>query len=62
MMSLSRAFGGVGAFLGITIGGILLNAYGYQAVGLFLGASGFASIAIVLFLAKEPSKTQPNKN
>jgi predicted MFS family arabinose efflux permease len=56
MMSLSGAFTSLGSLLGITIGGLVLNAYNYQAMGLVLGSSGIISIIVVAALAKDPKK------
>ena len=56
MMSLRGAFGGVGGFLGVTIGGIVLNTYGYEAVGMLLAAASFASITVILFFAIDPAR------
>jgi predicted MFS family arabinose efflux permease len=58
MMSLKGAFSGVGSFLGITIGGIVLNMYNYQTLGIILGALGFSSITVVLLFAKDTGKKQ----
>jgi predicted MFS family arabinose efflux permease len=60
MMSLRGAFGGVGGFLGTAVGGIVLNLYNYQTVGIILGAFGFGAVMVVLFLAKDPCKNQPH--
>ena len=56
MMSLRGAFGGIGSFLGITLGGLVLNAYNYQAVGIILAALGFTSISFVFLFTKDPAK------
>jgi len=56
LMSLRGAFAGMGSFLGIAIGGIVLNSYSYQAVGILLGALSFASITVVLLFAIDPLK------
>jgi MFS transporter, DHA1 family, inner membrane transport protein len=54
MMSLSGAFTGLGTLLGITIGGLTLDTFNYQTMGLVLGISGIASITIIAFLANDP--------
>ena len=59
MMSLRAAFGGLGGFLGTAVGGIVLNLYNYQTVGIVLGAFGFGAIMVILFLAKDPYKNPP---
>lgn len=56
MMSLRGTFGGIGAFLGIQLGGMVLNSYNYQMVGILLGSLGFAAIATFLFLTKDTNK------
>jgi predicted MFS family arabinose efflux permease len=58
-MSLSSAFAGVGTAAGITIVGAVLNFYvdatlGFQALGLTVGAFGFAGTFVYLFFAREP--------
>ncbi len=54
VMSLRGAFIGIGSFLGITIGGLALNASNYQTIGIIFGAFGFFSSVIILLLAKDP--------
>jgi predicted MFS family arabinose efflux permease len=56
MMSLSGAFSSLGSLIGITIGGLALNAYSYEATGFVLGASGIVSVIVVAMLAKDPKK------
>ena len=61
VMSLSHAFGGVGAAIGIALGGAVLNLYiepavGFQALGLTMGAIVFAAVFVYLFIAKDPIK------
>jgi len=58
MMSLRSAFLGIGSFIGITIGGTVLNTFNYQAVGIALGTISFASIIIVLLIAKDPWRSK----
>lgn len=57
MMSLRAAFGGIGGFLGTYIGGIALNMFNYQMVGIVLGAFGFGAILVILFFVQDPRKT-----
>jgi len=59
MMSLRAAFGGAGSFLGVTLGGISLNMYNYQILGIVLGVLGMASITVILLFAKDPYKNPP---
>lgn len=63
-MSLSSAFGGVGTAAGVIVAGIVLNSFvnpevGFQALGLTVGAFAFAGGSIILFLAKDPLRTNP---
>ena len=62
-MSLSSAFSGVGTAVGITVVGAVLNLYvdptvGFQALGLTVGAFGFAGTFVYIFFAREPVQTQ----
>jgi predicted MFS family arabinose efflux permease len=57
-MSFRSAFLGIGSFIGITIGGSVLNTFNYQAVGIALGTISFASIIIVLLIAKDPWRSK----
>jgi predicted MFS family arabinose efflux permease len=64
MMSLNSAIGsGFGTVLGLTLGGWVLNFSGnnYQMLFVTLGIFGIASSALVLFLTKDPTKTQPKR-
>jgi DHA1 family multidrug resistance protein-like MFS transporter len=61
-MSLSSAFSGVGTAIGIGIGGIVINLYantltGFEALGLTMGVFSVSAVVIILFLAKDPTKT-----
>jgi predicted MFS family arabinose efflux permease len=56
-MSLSGAFSGLGTLLGITIGGLALDLYNYQAMGIVLGMSGIVSIIVIAFLVRNPENT-----
>jgi predicted MFS family arabinose efflux permease len=63
MISLNAAIGaGFGTVLGLTLGGWVLNSSGnnYQMLFFTLGIFGVAASAIVLFLTKDPTKTQPD--
>jgi MFS transporter, DHA1 family, inner membrane transport protein len=53
LMSLSGAFSGMGLLLGITVGGIALNAYNYQTMGLVLGTFGVIAILIIIMFARD---------
>ena len=58
-MSLSSAFSGLGTAVGITVVGAVLNLYvdatvGFQALGITVGAFGFAGTFVYLFFAREP--------
>jgi predicted MFS family arabinose efflux permease len=55
-MSLRGAFAGIGSFIGITIGGLVLNAYNYPAIGAALAIWGFLSISIIFFFVDDPTK------
>ncbi len=54
MMSLNAAFMNIGILLASLLGGLMLNSYGYQAVGLALGSLGLVGVAIWVALVKEP--------
>ena len=62
MMSLSSAFSGLGTAVGIAVVGAVLNLYvdattGFQALGLTVGAFGFAGTFVYIFFAREPVQT-----
>ena len=62
VMSLSSAFSGVGAAVGISVAGVVINLYvdpsvGFQALGLTMGTFAIVSVLFMLFLAKDPTKT-----
>ena len=62
-MSLSSAFSGVGTAVGITVVGAVLNLYvdatvGFQALGLTVGAFGFAGTLVYVLLVREPIRSQ----
>lgn len=61
MMSLRGAFGGVGSFIGVTTGAIVLSASNYQIMGLALATLGFTSISIVFFFVNDPASKALNR-
>ena len=54
LMSINSAIGGVGSALGSFIGGLALLWYGYELVGVLLGALAVASALITHFLTVDP--------
>ena len=56
MMSLNGVFASVGASVGVSVGGLALNASGFQLLGVAFGIFGVASAVIIFLLAKEPIK------
>ncbi len=65
MMSISRAFAGLGAVLSFTIGGLVLNlsANNFQLLMTIIGASGVTlAIVLLLFSRDTPKKLQHTKN
>jgi MFS transporter, DHA1 family, inner membrane transport protein len=56
MMSMRGAFGGIGSFIGITLGGLVLNLFNYQAAGASIAALGLIAITITMLFAKDPTK------
>ena len=56
MMSLNTAFMNVGMLLSSLIAGVMLNSYGYQAVGLVLGSLGILGAVVWIALVKDPCK------
>ncbi|MCL5876858.1 MAG: MFS transporter [Candidatus Bathyarchaeota archaeon] len=57
MMSLNAAFMNIGILVASVFGGLMLNSYGYQAVGLALGSLGLVGVVIWVTLVKEPCPT-----
>jgi predicted MFS family arabinose efflux permease len=55
VMSLFGTFSSLGTFLGITIGGYVLDSYNYQIMAIFFGILGIASIVLIATLTKDPS-------
>lgn len=65
MMSVHETFHYIGAILGITIGGLVLNLYAnnFYLLMTILGSAGLASGVILLLFATDPCKTQlPNQS
>jgi DHA1 family inner membrane transport protein len=62
MMSLNAAFYALGSALGSGIGGMALLLYGWESMGLALGAVGLAAAVIVQVLAEDPTRTKALKN
>jgi predicted MFS family arabinose efflux permease len=60
-MSLIGAFTGLGTLLGVTIGGLALDIYNYQTMGIILGTAGIASIMVISILVRNPENTIYNK-
>lgn len=56
MMSLQSVFGNIGNTIAPAIGGTLLIWASYQAVGFVLGAMSIVASAIILFIAKDPTR------
>ena len=56
MMSLNTAFMNVGMLLASLIAGLMLNVYGYQAVGVVLGSLGILGAVVWIAFVKEPVK------
>jgi predicted MFS family arabinose efflux permease len=57
MSSLNAAFMNVGMLLASIIGGLTLNNFGYQALGLVLGGLGVLGAVVWVALVKEPCPT-----
>jgi predicted MFS family arabinose efflux permease len=55
LMSLRLVSTSLGTAIGVAIGGFVLDAYGYQMIGLTLGLLGFVGGLIFLLLAKDPT-------
>jgi predicted MFS family arabinose efflux permease len=61
VMSLFGTFSSLGTFLGIAIGGFVLDAYSYQIMAVFFGILGISSMILISFLTTDPSKfSSPN--
>ncbi len=60
MMSLNQSFQSIGAIVGLTISGLMLNLYAnnFQILYTMFGVSGVASAAVVFALAKDTVKPQ----
>jgi predicted MFS family arabinose efflux permease len=56
MMSIAGVFASIGASVGVAVGGLALSAFGFQMLGLTFGVFGVASAAVILLLAKDPTK------
>lgn len=56
MMSLKNVFGNVGNTIAPAIGGAMLVWASYQALGFVLGAMSIIASAIILFIAKDPTR------
>ena len=56
MMSLQRVFGNIGNTIAPAIGGALLILASYQALGFALGAMSIIASAIILLIAKDPTR------
>lgn len=59
MMSMITAFIGIGGALGVVAGGVVLNFYNYQTLGLALGVIGIVSAFVAFFATKDPCRTEP---
>ena len=57
MMSINSAAGSMGTALGAGIGGFVLLLYGWELVGISLGAMGVAAAVIYFILAIDPART-----
>jgi predicted MFS family arabinose efflux permease len=56
MMSLNTTFMNLGMLLASLVGGIVLNLYSYQVMGIVLGALGVVGAVVWIGLVKEPCK------
>ena len=56
MMSMKSVFGNIGNTIAPAIGGVLLVWASYQALGLVLGAMSIIASAIILLIAKDPTR------
>ena len=57
MMSMSSAAGNVGSALGAGVGGLVLLLYGWESVGISLGAMGIVATVIYYILVIDPTIT-----
>jgi DHA1 family multidrug resistance protein-like MFS transporter len=57
MMSLQSVFGNIGNTIAPAVGGALLVWSSYQALGFVLGGMSMVASAIILFLAKDPTRS-----
>jgi predicted MFS family arabinose efflux permease len=57
MMSMKSVFGNVGNTIGPAVGGALLVLASYSALGFVLGGMSMVASAIILFLAKDPTRS-----
>ena len=55
LMSIRAASNSVGSALGSFLGGLALLWYGYEMVGVFLGATAMLASVIIHFIAKDPT-------
>ncbi|MGE5533711.1 MAG: MFS transporter [Bacillota bacterium] len=56
MMSLRSAFGNLGIFLGVAVGGVALDGFGYPILGIILGTMGILSASLFYFLTKDTTQ------
>ena len=56
LMSIRSASNSVGSALGSFLGGLALLLYGYELVGIFLGATSILASIIIYFLAQDPTE------
>jgi predicted MFS family arabinose efflux permease len=57
MMSISGVLTALGAAIGAALGGPVLDLFGFQILGPAFAAMGVASVTVLYFWAKEPSRT-----
>jgi MFS transporter, DHA1 family, multidrug resistance protein len=56
MMSLSGVFASIGVSLGVAVGGLTLNQFGFQLLGVTFAVFGISAAFIIYFLATDPCK------
>jgi len=56
MMSINSAAISLGGALGAAVGGLALDLFSYDAVGLILGAMGLVAAVVFYFLTMDPSR------